>query len=276
MGVPSDEVTANDFMQVRAALVRRLGGANEALVWTRVHFRCHDGAHRHIDADGTAWWPATNDLIGEEVGLSAHQVRRALATLVSCGYMVSHEHRLGGNYDRTRSWRTVVDPRPLDAADPPRGDGDVAPRSGRHRVQEAANPPDAPLLKNQEEQRMPMRSARLPSSFAITDDMRAWAATEAPDVDVDARLDEWMDYWRGVGRPMQDWAATWRNGMRKQQEFAVRDGRTHRPATGPDVTAEVMREQRDAWLSAHGVTLEEYTANRDDPQWRARVEGRAS
>jgi hypothetical protein len=277
MGVPADEVTANDFVQVRAKLVRRLGGANEALVWTRVHYRCHDGAHRHVDGDGMAWWPASNEQIGEEVGLSADQVRRALAALMKGGFVVSEEHRLQGNYDRTRSWRTVVESRQVEAANSPDGGGDIAERTGRNRRQDPANSPDVPSLKTLEEESAPKRATQLPKVFVITDEMRAWAAEAAPLVDVDAKLGEWMDYWRGRGTPMKDWVATWRNGMRKQQDFAVRDGRTRQqPAPVQDVTAEVLREQRDAWLAEHGITLEELEANKHDPAWRARIEGRAA
>lgn len=70
------------------------------------------------------------------------------------------------------------------------------------------------------------RGTRVPSDFVITDDMRSWAATEVPNVDVDKKLAEWIDFWKGVpgkGGVKIDWPATWKNGMRKQQEFALRD-----------------------------------------------------
>jgi hypothetical protein len=277
MGVPADEVTANDFVQVRAKLVRRLGGANEALVWTRVHYRCHDGAHRHVDVDGTAWWPASNEQVGEEVGLSATQAKRALAALVAGGFLVSEEHRLQGNYDRTRSWRTVVESRLLDETNSSDGGDEIVSMRGRNRLQDETNSSGVPLSKNPEEESAPKRATQLPKVFVITDEMRAWATEHAPLVDVDAKLGEWMDYWRGRGTPMKDWVATWRNGMRKQQDFAVRDSRTRQqPASVPDVTAQVLREQRDAWLAEHGITLEELEANKHDPAWRARIEGRAA
>jgi hypothetical protein len=68
------------------------------------------------------------------------------------------------------------------------------------------------------------RATRLPSSFAITNDMRAWAKAETPLVDIDAKLPEFIDYWTSAANGTKtDWVATWRNGMRKQQEFAERD-----------------------------------------------------
>lgn len=86
------------------------------------------------------------------------------------------------------------------------------------------------------------RSSRIPKNFTITDDMRAWAKAEVPLVNVDAKLSEFVDYWVGV--PGQkgvkaDWVSTWRNSMRKQQQFAERDLAV-RPA----------RVDETAWMNA--------------------------
>jgi hypothetical protein len=70
------------------------------------------------------------------------------------------------------------------------------------------------------------RGSRVPEDFTITDAMREWAKTNAPLVNLDQKLPEWVDYWRSVSgaKGVQlDWVATWRNGMRKQQQWAVRD-----------------------------------------------------
>lgn len=67
------------------------------------------------------------------------------------------------------------------------------------------------------------RASTVPLKFKITDEMREWAAQAVPLVDLDAKLPEWIDYWRGTGKTMKDWVSVWRNGMRKQQEFAERD-----------------------------------------------------
>lgn len=70
------------------------------------------------------------------------------------------------------------------------------------------------------------RGSRVSRDFVITPEMREWARTEVPLVDIDAKLAEWIDYWAarpGVDGVKLDWEATWRNGMRKQQEWAKRD-----------------------------------------------------
>lgn len=70
------------------------------------------------------------------------------------------------------------------------------------------------------------RASRVPLNFTITPEMREWARGEVPLVDLDAKLGEWRDYWTGAPSSKglkSDWVATWRNGMRKQQEFAMKD-----------------------------------------------------
>jgi len=69
----------------------------------------------------------------------------------------------------------------------------------------------------------PRRAHSISPNFSINANMRAWAAENTPLVDIDAKLPEFIDYWRGVGKPLKDWEAAWRNGMRKQQGFAERD-----------------------------------------------------
>jgi hypothetical protein len=62
------------------------------------------------------------------------------------------------------------------------------------------------------------RGTRIEVPFRVTPEMRAWAAAETPNVDVEAATAEFEDFWRAV--PGQkgtklDWIATWRNRMRE-------------------------------------------------------------
>lgn len=75
------------------------------------------------------------------------------------------------------------------------------------------------------------RASTVPLKFEITDEMRAWGKENTPLVDLDAKLPEWIDYWQGTGKAMKDWTSVWRNGMRKQQEFAERDRAKSKPTT---------------------------------------------
>jgi hypothetical protein len=134
LGVPVEEATASDFMMVRAALVKRLGGANEALVWTRIDYRVSAKTPPLVDGDGVAWWPASRDELADETGLSADQAKRAVQSLLTAGFVISTEHRQGGNYDRTKSYRTVVIGRDSSL-------GESAQSTGRERPQERAESP---------------------------------------------------------------------------------------------------------------------------------------
>ena len=89
--------------------------------------------------------------------------------------------------------------------------------------------------KGRERNEAPARGTRVPDSFSINKEMRDWASTEVPLVDIDKKLPEFIDYWTGVAGAKgvkRDWLSTWRNGMRKQQEFAeIADKGRARPKT---------------------------------------------
>lgn len=108
--VPPDMLTANDFIGVRAALVKLFGGdGNRALVFTRIFYRA-DARWReaHEDEAGLWWWRATYAVLADETGLSEQQARRCVKWLVDEGYVVAREFRHGGITDRTLSFRLSI------------------------------------------------------------------------------------------------------------------------------------------------------------------------
>jgi len=77
------------------------------------------------------------------------------------------------------------------------------------------------------------RGSRVPDPFVITDELREWAKAEAPLVDIDRKTLEFVDYWAtvpGKGGVKLDWSRTWKNDMRKKQEFAERDRAKAQPS----------------------------------------------
>lgn len=63
------------------------------------------------------------------------------------------------------------------------------------------------------------KSSRIPSDFAVTEEMRVWASSNAPGMDIDRVTEGFIDYWNSV--PGQkalktDWVATWRNWIRRE------------------------------------------------------------
>jgi len=91
------------------------------------------------------------------------------------------------------------------------------------------------------------RGSRISRDFTITDAMRAWATTNAPLVNLDLKLPEFIDYWAavpGAKGVKSDWESTWRNSMRKQQEWAANSSAT-KPAP-----VDWMNSRKRAWWAS--------------------------
>lgn len=97
---------------------------------------------------------------------------------------------------------------------------------------------------------------RCPADFQITQELRAWAATNAPDVNLERETESFRDWEFRTGR--RDWPATWRTWMRKAQEAPrpTINGK-HQPPPKP-----ITQRIRDAQLSvpAHRKQDADYIA----------------
>lgn len=71
-----------------------------------------------------------------------------------------------------------------------------------------------PARKRARDDGPPKRKAsrRCPESFEVTEEMRAWASSETPGVDLDFETKAMLDH--EYDKPRSDWAAAWRNWMR--------------------------------------------------------------
>ncbi len=58
---------------------------------------------------------------------------------------------------------------------------------------------------------------RAPIDFMVTEQMKVWADSKAPGVDIDTETDAFMDC-DNFPRAHKDWTATWRNWMRGEQK----------------------------------------------------------
>lgn len=59
----------------------------------------------------------------------------------------------------------------------------------------------------------------LPTGFCISQEMRAWAETKVPSVDIDREHEAFCDHWLAHGKMMADWTACWRTWMRRAPQF---------------------------------------------------------
>jgi hypothetical protein len=82
------------------------------------------------------------------------------------------------------------------------------------------------------------RGSRLPDDWRPSDDLKKWARSEFPDVDLKQAFAEFADYWRGVpgSRGCKlDWDATFRNRVRDvAARMAQRSNRPGRSAPDDD------------------------------------------
>jgi len=67
----------------------------------------------------------------------------------------------------------------------------------------------------------PQNGAReIPKDFKITDDMDSWFASQGfKFISIETATAEFVDYWVSTGKRKKDWVATWRNGMRKAEQW---------------------------------------------------------
>lgn len=106
----------------------------------------------------------------------------------------------------------------------------------------------------------------LPLPFLITTAMLEWAKEKAPDVNLDWELEQFLDYWKGNGKPMVDWTATWQRWMRTSQARIAQKqprfgGAVNRQQQIEDANNEVVRQlQRQQGGSGEQDFLRE-----DDP-----------
>lgn len=78
----------------------------------------------------------------------------------------------------------------------------------------------------------PRPTKKAPPDFALTPELRSWAAEKAPLVSPDAELAKMLDHTFATART--DWPGTMRNWLRKAQEDAASRGRGRQP--GAEVT----------------------------------------
>lgn len=69
------------------------------------------------------------------------------------------------------------------------------------------------------------RATRIPPDFALTPEMRQYAATKTPDVNIELATEKFINHWTaasGNSASKRDWVATWRNWVLSDQERAGR------------------------------------------------------
>jgi hypothetical protein len=101
---------------------------------------------------------------------------------------------------------------------------------------------------------------RLPADWKIDEEMRQWAAREAPDVDIDRETAQFVDYWRAKAGPAGvslDWRGVWRKWMRTAQDELPRGFESSSRASHDD---EAQWRRRLEGFKANALWLEAWGA----------------
>lgn len=178
------------------------------------------GIANHVSPDNDGAWPSQTRLAGY-ANCSERYVRDAIEELVSLGELRYESHggvSKGGNKSN-RYWLTI--------SCPPECDGSVNHKSGKPGTlsqipgtlsHNTRNPSSAePLLEPLKE---PIRKAtKISPDFKVTQEMVDWFVDSKIPVDPNAQTALFIDYYIANGTTRKDWAAAWRNWMRKAVEY---------------------------------------------------------
>jgi uncharacterized protein YdaU (DUF1376 family) len=106
----------------------------------------------------------------------------------------------------------------------------------RTRVVNELPPNQEPRTINQEPSSAKKPAKKCPKDFEVTDDMKTWVKSECPLVDFAEQTKVFRDYEFTAAK--SDWVGTWRNWMRKANQFAAEKQTTDRyPKTSSGIIA---------------------------------------
>ena len=217
---------------VRAGRLHRFVALpNDAVEDVRLSYRAR-GLLAYLLSRPDGWHTDSTRLAaGAKEGRDA--VRAALGELEAIGYLLREKYRDRETGRWLSSWEVVDTPGSVLET---RSDPELETRSGdglQEQDETAGHAQDwktgvgkpGPTNKTDNNNQTPTesgRATRLPSSFPVTAEMRAWADRMVPDLVASGRAsrehDNFCDYWHAAaGRSSRkiDWVATWRRWMRK-------------------------------------------------------------
>ena len=184
----------------------------------------------HTGRSGT--WEMGHAQIATEAGVSVSAVQRALKELRDLGVIDWTTQREGmGNRYWISSFDQSEGPNASVTVTEPIGHPDRTHRSeGPTKKNPKKNPKKETSLRS-----VSMRGSRLPESFKPTQELHAWADSRLiPRGFQMEQTERFVDYWlaaTGARAVKADWAATWRNWIRRAWET---DGARWQKATSKD------------------------------------------
>jgi len=105
--VPQQQIT----IPLSPGLIRALGGATHAVVWSTIHTACAKRGPRTVWHKNGRWYRAPLTVLAAETGLAPHRVRYSIQVLEAGGFIEStwlDVPRTTTGISRTNSYRTVT------------------------------------------------------------------------------------------------------------------------------------------------------------------------
>jgi len=176
------------------------------------------GIANHINPDNDGAWPSQEKL-AHYANCSDRYVRDAINELVKLGELryESHAGNSRGGNRPNRYWLLLSCPDNCDGTTNHRIISNpelcrTIPGTLSHNTRNptSGEPLREPLVKPT------TRATRLSDDFTITDEMRNWAKTNHPEVDIDKATANFFDYWqtKPSNATKLDWGRTWKTWIR--------------------------------------------------------------
>lgn len=169
--------------------------------------------------DGGAW--PSLETLGRYANVSERQVSRSIKTLEELGEL-SIDHNRGLNVGRNKTnryWINVTCPPECDGTMNHRIDGQthLTRRVDTSDIDGQTDMSGEPVIEPIKE---PIRKAtKISVPFPVTKEMMEWFNEAKLPVDYILQNDLFVDYYLANGKTHKDWAAAWRNWMRKAAEY---------------------------------------------------------
>jgi len=166
------------------------------------------GIANHMGDQGS--WPSIETL-SKYANASERSIKRDIQELVELGELVVQYQAapINSQYKTNLYWITISGVTDLVSGvttQVSRGDS-----SGKSGVTRVGTQTIIKTIKELE------RATQIKTDYKPTEEMVAWATGLKPGIDVEAVTAVFIDYWLGVGKPMKDWDATWRNWIRREK-----------------------------------------------------------
>lgn len=149
----------------------------------------------------TAGWSLSINTLAKQNQEGKDAIRAAIQELETLGYLTRTQVNEGGRFGES-VW-TTNDPSDLPSSENPTSE----------------NPTTKKNINKEEQTKEYKKTTKISSPFEVTQEMHDWIVDSKLPIDWMQQTELFVDYYIANGKTMKDWAAAWRNWMRKAAEY---------------------------------------------------------